>query len=964
MQHAVAETTGTDKAGGPKVVLTHLPDWYGGPRKEVGRSGRGRKIQPSCSVVWEIMRSTMKSCLGTRGQDKHMKERNMMSLIKTRALEKAERLKHTSLDLIKAQMDLFEIRHCRSLLCFSDSAQVDRAGIKHELQSRDDFVLFYLPAKSLVEGAKTVVPVVTYSKPNNVCYLNRAVSTIATYFVRTGLFCGYPTYFVQEVLALEGRETLDALKLTAGNSYEFWDLSLEVPTHPDALTPSFVQAQLCDLTGRPPRPVLPDRDLRPMLCLNDNSQDPAAPDAPWLNMDDMRPGLCDGIEYATYSGEQDAPGLQVKRVTHTLNPGKDVTNRINFVVPVISQGQYYSGRETAHASTTRRFLKAIEHTLVTMGKGELFDCHRRLLLSLTTGADFLSPPELRDEDYTQALKSYGEIVKSDTWVGLAVPKHIDRAITNPVRNQTVTLAVKLLAHDIPDPFAVAELLCGSSARAEEYLAWFARLSDDKSLVASAKRANAEKLRERMAENWDELQHTAEQYCRARQGPEDDTNGAIFRRWAALFGPGSRTAVNAGRALSMWTSLRRSSQWNKKTVSDAKAARLCAGNARVLMQMLKDDQRVIQLAVTPPAPRAPRAPRAPPAPPARDARKGRESGRTGEGGQQPGHFLLPRYYRARNGDPAWIKNLFQLLTDAYWTSSSLAKRNAVCAHLDVYNTLLARRTTFHQWAHDHFTELENYCESTTHLRRDVLSAALGDKLTFLRTAWFNKGPKDIERLSVFVDEGRANNTAVRLRAAGGHAHEGRGEEARRESKRAPEGSNHEAAKGAKRACKEPNVRASCSPDGATCVAPAGPSETDTQACARGTEEGYRPRGRDGDLSPDAETSAEGPGPGPRVRGPGRAFESLSHTLTRLVGPRPEGGPSRDCEDEGDVSAKGPDSMDGAFQGLDQELAQDLERAGICAGTGGYDSFRYENAGHSPYSDSLDCGDGGVDGVWEL
>ena len=752
-----------------------------------------------------------------------MKKINVMKIIKLKTLEKAKKLKWTSPELVKALMDLFELQHCDGFRCFSDTAQVDRAGIKHELLAEHNYVLFYLPAKHLLGGIKPIIPVVTYNTElNNVWYLDNIITTFATYSVPLGLFGNMPSYFIQEVLALQDRDTLNALKLMVGHLFEFWDLSLEVPTHCEALTPFFTQVQLHELVGSDPwqGPGQCKGSVQPMLCLNDSSG--ASPDSNnfWYKTNHLRPGLVT-TQYITEHAEGATQGLQLKRVSRSRN----------YIIPIISQEQA-TKKKTLFASTTHRFLKAVDHTVV-LGKGELLDCHKRLLLSLAMTKDFMSPPEMHNENYTQALVRFSDRVNSESIIRLNMPNHIDRKIQNPKRNELVSLGIKLLHQNIPDPFAIAELLCGTTIKSESYLKWCTSLANDESVAAFAKGINVQKLKERMGENWMGLQQMAKQYCRAIMGLEEDTNESLFQQWAMLFSHEFQTPGNAIRAQSMWQNMANSSQWKEKkhiaalyakkhdvafegqrSKPDVKKARMFAGNAKVLMRMIKDDQIVIQKCLKNMGLTVQH----------QDVPQGVESKFTHNGEQQQlKDFLLPRAYRAKIGSLTWIKNLFHLLREPWWIYAHPTKREAVCTLLDVRNTILAEKNVpiFRQWICDHHFELDNYFESIKQRKKDILSTALEDSLCVIRSNWFNKSPENTPLQSkvqqqdpckVLVKRDRLNDIVTRLRlsieediAPNGHK-----DKVRKDSKRVRKDPKREASRYSKRAkysaCDELNEKA--------------------------------------------------------------------------------------------------------------------------------------------------------------
>ena len=730
-----------DASTGLTVVLSRTPPWYNELCNGSEQQGSRCVDVSTHEQLWEIMRSVMNDILGNQHwKAMHLKETNLMKLIKLQTFEEAKKLKWASTELLKALMDLFEIQHCDGFRCFSDTAQLDRAGIKQELLADHDYVLFYLPSKHLTGGTKPIIPVVTFNNGmDNVWYLDKSLTTFATYSVPLGLFGNMPSFFMQEVLALRGRETLSALKLIVGNLFEFWDLSLEVPTHCEALTPFFTQVQHHELVGRDPQQG--KGNVQPMLCLKDTSGGSAYPNFPWYETNHLRPGLLT-TNYVTDPAEGATRGLQLKRVSRSQN----------YIVPIVSQDQYTKNK-TLFASTTQRFLKAVEHTVV-LGKGELLDCHKRLLLSLAMTKDFLRPPQLHNENYAQALMRFSERVNSPwSTVRLTMPNHIDREIPNPVRNEMVTLGIKLLNQNIPDPFAVAELLCGKTTKADSYLKWCTILANNESAAALAKTINMRKLKERIDENWIELQQMAKQYCRAIMGLEEDNNDPVFQQWAMLFSPEFQTPENAIKAQSMWQGMVNTLQWKERKHAaaldlkrdsvafggqrckpDVKKARAFAGNAKVLMRMIKNDQIIIQKCLKTMGSAVQQD----------DASQRAESKFSYEGVEQLEHFLLPCAHRDKNCNLGWIKNLFHLLKEPCWINGHPTKRDAVCTLLDVQNTILTVKNAsiFRQWTLDHHLELDNYFERIQYSKRDILSAALEDSLCAIKSTWYNQSPVNI------------------------------------------------------------------------------------------------------------------------------------------------------------------------------------------------------------------------------
>ncbi|CAL8337508.1 unnamed protein product [Lota lota] len=145
--------------------------------------------------------------------------------------------------LLLALMDLVDIEGGNN---FESMASVDKAGLKHVLLAYGNYTTFYIPNKELIStNGKKVIPVVTqYSAKHNLVSYDTSRSMICTYTVvmpTTGEGNG-KSYFVQEVLFVPGLESPELLKRVMGNKFEFWDMTLEVPTHFTALTP-FQQIQ-------------------------------------------------------------------------------------------------------------------------------------------------------------------------------------------------------------------------------------------------------------------------------------------------------------------------------------------------------------------------------------------------------------------------------------------------------------------------------------------------------------------------------------------------------------------------------------------------------------------------------------------------------------------------------------------------------------------------------------------------
>lgn len=104
-----------------------------------------------------------------------------------------------------------------------------------------NYILFYIPSNELKATAENPV-----WSPNNVelelSFCDRPRSMLSMYTVN--LMCRTTAYFMQQGLVVPGAESLELLKYV---TYLFWDISIEVPTHVDALNPVLKQIQPAQL---------------------------------------------------------------------------------------------------------------------------------------------------------------------------------------------------------------------------------------------------------------------------------------------------------------------------------------------------------------------------------------------------------------------------------------------------------------------------------------------------------------------------------------------------------------------------------------------------------------------------------------------------------------------------------------------------------------------------------------------
>ncbi|KAL3972468.1 hypothetical protein ACER0C_025817 [Sarotherodon galilaeus] len=175
---------------------------------------------------------------------------------------------------------------------------------------------------------------------------------LGTYTVN--LMCGTAAYFMQQVLVVPGAESLELLKDVTGNKYHFWDMSLEVPTHPDALTPVFKQIQ-------------PSQLLCTSQSENSTNRNEAIDNAA-SHAEPIRPMCCVlDAESANLQNVKRQGSVDCSGVTKTLyfrRTGKVLGRKRGNMVAVVLLKDIQIDKRTLYISTTARFCRALKYSCV------------------------------------------------------------------------------------------------------------------------------------------------------------------------------------------------------------------------------------------------------------------------------------------------------------------------------------------------------------------------------------------------------------------------------------------------------------------------------------------------------------------------------------------------------------------------------------------------------------------------
>lgn len=222
-----------------KFIVSSYPEWY-----------------------LEDVHKDAYTCLDTRGlfeavRDMMVGGQRRLSVAEKRCrrrerevIKEAETLcQKPSRSLLLALMDPVEVLGGNE---FVSVATTDRVGLKHVLLTYGNYNTYYLQSEELRKrrGNRMVIPVVTqYSEKHNLVRCDAKRSMVGTYSVviLRSENDSRRAHFVQEVLFTLGLKSLKLLREITGTVFDFWDMTLEMPTHIRALVPSFRQIQLRQL---------------------------------------------------------------------------------------------------------------------------------------------------------------------------------------------------------------------------------------------------------------------------------------------------------------------------------------------------------------------------------------------------------------------------------------------------------------------------------------------------------------------------------------------------------------------------------------------------------------------------------------------------------------------------------------------------------------------------------------------
>ncbi|KAK2847561.1 hypothetical protein Q5P01_010560 [Channa striata] len=368
--------------------------------------------------------------------------------IREEVMKEAEALcQKPSRSLLLALMDLVEVLGGNE---FRSVVTVDRAGLKHVLLIYGNYTMYYLPNEELMNHRKklTVIPVVTqYSEKHNLVRYNARRSMVGTYSVviprREN--DSRRSYFVPEVLFTPGVKSLKLLREIAGNMFDFWDMTLEMPTHIRALAPSFRKMQSCLL----------------------------------LTSEAGSPGGNEQSEHETLAShlEEKQPMCCVPKPPDegSRRSSKVLDGKRGNLLPIVALRKDKDNMRELYVSTTLGFYRALKLSCVK-GNGELMSCWNETLQDL--GRDtFISGRKLCQDIQQSALTAFTKRVNPGAWCN-GFPRHVASKISNPMMIEVVELSIALMEGRILSAFPVAELVYCPIERVRDHLRFRRRNTSD------------------------------------------------------------------------------------------------------------------------------------------------------------------------------------------------------------------------------------------------------------------------------------------------------------------------------------------------------------------------------------------------------------------------------------------------------------------------------------------------------
>ncbi|KAK2847534.1 hypothetical protein Q5P01_010533 [Channa striata] len=370
-------------------------------------------------------------------EEKRCRPNVVYKKIREEVMKEAEALcQKPSRSLLLALMDLVEVLGGNE---FRSVVTVDRASLKHVLLIYGNYTMYYLPNEELMNHRKklTVIPVVTqYSEKHNLVRYNARRSMVGTYSVviprREN--DSRRSYFVPEVLFTLGVKSLKLLREIAGNMFDFWDMTLEMPTHIRALAPSFRKMQSC-------------------LLLTSEAGSPG--------------GNLSRFQYDKGCGEA--------RLVHFRRSSKVLDGKRGNLLPIVALRKDKDNMRELYVSTTLGFYRALKLSCVK-GNRELMSCWNETLQDL--GRDtFISGRKLCQDIQQSALTAFTKRVNPGAWCN-GFPRHVASKISNPMMIEVVELSIALMEGRILSVFPVEELVYCPIERVRDHLRFRRRNASD------------------------------------------------------------------------------------------------------------------------------------------------------------------------------------------------------------------------------------------------------------------------------------------------------------------------------------------------------------------------------------------------------------------------------------------------------------------------------------------------------
>ncbi|KAF0029329.1 hypothetical protein F2P81_018434 [Scophthalmus maximus] len=252
------------------------------------------------------------------------------------------------------------------------------------------------------------------------------------------------SYFVQEVLFTPGLKSLKLLRQIAGTMFDFWDMTLEMPTHIRALAPSFRQIQLYQLLlSDDPGALTGEQSEQEMLAshLGDIQPMCCAPEPPGgdsgckrkkreasVDCFDESQVKCD-LTYFEY--DKDCGDA---RMVYFRRSGKVLNGKRGNLLAVVALRKDQDKQRKLYVSTTMRFYRALKRRCVK-GNGELMSCWNETLQELNRDT-FISGQEMCQEIQQSAVTAFTRRVNPSGWCN-SLPRHVESKIGDPVMIEVV-----------------------------------------------------------------------------------------------------------------------------------------------------------------------------------------------------------------------------------------------------------------------------------------------------------------------------------------------------------------------------------------------------------------------------------------------------------------------------------------------------------------------------------------------